>query len=151
MSGFVDYLKQHTNAGRMVGKYQRYHDQRNGIPGAPPAAAYGAANPAGSMTNYPKPDPFDGAVGAPQSEMMGPQEQEMAGDTTALGPGPEAMARGKLVTQPTVARLGESGPEMVIPLNGKAGNHTSPRMLEGQLNMPHVGGMRYQRYRGYAK
>lgn len=150
MSGFADYLKQHTNAGRMVGKYQRYRDHHNGIPGAPPAAAYGAANPAGSMTNYPQPDPFDGAVGAPQSDMSGPQEQEMAGGNSPEGPPIESYGAGKLVTHPTVARLGEAGPEMVIPLNGKPGNHTRPDLLEGHLAQPQIKGVRYQRYRGFA-
>jgi hypothetical protein len=38
----------------------------------------------------------------------------------------EAMARGRIVTQPTLAKLGESGPEAVIPLTPRPENHFQP-------------------------
>jgi len=41
----------------------------------------------------------------------------------------EPMAAGKLVTTPTVAMLGENGPEAVVPMNGAPGNHTGAGML----------------------
>lgn len=128
VAGFLgNYAKQHTNAGRMVGKYQRYRDSRQA--GPPPPSAYGPPNPPGVTTNFPQPDPLDGNVDQPQADLHGGlQEQMMAGDDTALGP--EAMARGKLVTKPTIARLGEAGPEMVVPLNNKPGNHTSLAALQ---------------------
>lgn len=147
MSNFVDYLKQHTNAGRMVGKFQRYHAQHG-----PPPPSYTAGHPAQAPVSDPSqsPDPFDGSVDPSQAASSGPQEQEMAGGNSPNGPPIESYGGGKLVTQPTVARLGESGPEMVIPLNGKPGNHTRPDLLEGHLAPPQIKGMRYQRYRAFA-
>ncbi len=50
----------------------------------------------------------------------------------------ESLAQGKIVTKPTVARLGESGPEAVIPLSPTPGAKLSPDLLAG-------GPSRYQR------
>ena len=73
----------------------------------------------------------------------------------ALGEGPnpwlagEAMAAGQIVTKPTFARIGEHGPEAVVPLTPRAGNHLQPDILEGHVSGPKVPGVRYSRYRGF--
>lgn len=41
----------------------------------------------------------------------------------------EGMASGKMVTHPTIALLGEHGPEAVVPMDGKASNKISPGIL----------------------
>ena len=47
--------------------------------------------------------------------------------------GMDAFAGGKLVTQPTVAMLGEKGPEAVVPLNSAPGQKVTPGMLGGGI------------------
>lgn len=44
---------------------------------------------------------------------------------------PEAMAGGKLVTKPTLAMVGEHGPEAVVPLTDQPGAKTTPAILGG--------------------
>jgi hypothetical protein len=56
----------------------------------------------------------------------------------AIGAAFPGAAEGRIVTEPTIVRLGEREPEMVIPLNGRAGNKTSPAAM----------GSRYQSCRG---
>ncbi len=89
-------------------------------------------------------------------QMMGPhpvqsqdQTDEDIANMNAIQP--ENDARGKLITKPTIARLGESGPEAVIPLNNKAGNRVTPDLMEGHLMPPKVPGVRYQNFKGYIK
>lgn len=53
---------------------------------------------------------------------------------------PEAMAGGKIVTKPTLAMVGDSGPEAVIPMNPKPGAKTSPGMLGERARFQHVRG-----------
>lgn len=50
-----------------------------------------------------------------------------AGDTGGL----DAFGGGKIVTTPTVAKLGDKGPEAVIPLTSQPGEKLSPGMLGG--------------------
>lgn len=42
---------------------------------------------------------------------------------------PEPMAAGKVVTSPTVALLGDKGPEAVVPLTDQPGNRVSTKMF----------------------
>lgn len=62
---------------------------------------------------------------------------------------PEPMARGRIVTKPTTALLGESGPEAVVPLNNNPQNRVTPAILNSltpryhggdhlRLRVPHV-------------
>lgn len=54
----------------------------------------------------------------------------------------EDLGAGKLVTKPTIARIGEKGPEAIIPLTPRAGNKLSPDLLRGfPSGIPHP---RYQ-------
>jgi hypothetical protein len=144
VGGFLsDYAKNHTGAGRMVGKYQRYRAAHQQPIGTSPTDPESGVQPSAP------PNPYDGAAGQSQQDLMGgSQEQQWTGDDTAFGP--EPMAHGKLVTKPTIAKLGESGPEIVIPLNNAPGNHTRPDLLMGHLQPPQVQGLKYQRYKGYA-
>ena len=56
---------------------------------------------------------------------------------------------GTVVSQPMIAKLGEHGPEAVIPLNARAQNRMQPDMLEGHITAPKVPGVRYSRYRTF--
>lgn len=58
-------------------------------------------------------------------------------------------AKGTIVTKPTIARIGESGPEAVVPLTPRPGNHLNPDILEGHVSEPKVPGVRYSRYKTY--
>ena len=60
----------------------------------------------------------------------------------------EAAAQGTVVTRPTIAKLGEEGPEAVVPLTPRAGNKMQPDLLEGRIAEPSVPGIRYSRYKG---
>jgi hypothetical protein len=63
------------------------------------------------------------SVGAPVQPMGMPGPAPMPQMPAPQGPMPgiPAMAGGGVVTQPTVALLGEAGPEAVVPLNGAPG------------------------------
>lgn len=59
------------------------------------------------------------------------------------------MAGGQIVTRPTYARLGESGPEAVVPLHPTPSAKLSPDLLEGHLSPPRVPGVKYSRYKSF--
>lgn len=86
----------------LYSRYKRAHSPTAQQPGATPS--------------------FDSSLVQP--EPVGPQIMSNSPD--------EAMARGKIVTQPTLAKLGESGPEAVIPLTPRPDNHFQPDMLMGR-------------------
>jgi hypothetical protein len=54
-----------------------------------------------------------------------PQEQAPSASDSLAGLTPELMASGRLVTSPTVAMIGEKGPEAVVPLNNNPMNKVS--------------------------
>lgn len=56
----------------------------------------------------------------------------------------EDLGAGKLVTKPTIARVGEKGPEAIIPLTPRAGNKLSPDLLRGFPS-----GIPHPRYRSF--
>lgn len=58
-------------------------------------------------------------------------------------------AEGTVVTKPTIAKLGEKEPEMVVPLHSKAANRIQPDILEGRISPPRVPGVHYSRYRSF--
>ena len=58
---------------------------------------------------------------------------------------------GSIVTQPTLAKIGEHGPEAVVPLTPRAGNKLQPDLLEGHITPAKVPGVRYSRYRSYSR
>ena len=78
-------------------------------------------------------------------------QPDMQTDDEQFGGEPDSLARGKIVTTPTIARLGDRGPEAVIPLNSHVGAHVRPDMLEGHLQAPKVQGIRYQQAKGFVK
>lgn len=99
----------------------------------PPAMspnAPGAPNPPGP------PGPPDSSAGDEGAGLAGNVIEDLA-------------AGGKLVTTPTIAKIGEKGPEAVIPLTPRAGNKLQPDILQGQVAAPSVPGMKLARYRGY--
>ncbi len=109
-------------AHRLMNRYRR--DPNN--PTAPPAPVEPP------VPGYPQPaDP-----GPADESGSTPMDYENAG-------------QGKLVTHPIIARVGEKGPEAIIPLNNAPGNHVRPDMLQGHLAPPKVPGMRYQKFKGY--
>ena len=96
-------------------------------------------------------DPMGDAAGSQDSQMSSsytPQPQMDTGDDS--GPmGYDNAAKGILVTKPIIARVGESGPEAIVPLNNQPGNKVRPDLLEGHLAPPHMPGVRYQKFKGY--
>lgn len=123
------------------------------------------------LPSLPQPHAQDSAdIGGMQNNELGnqwsrPDPQSSGGAGTdflhkklgleSLAPGgsggvvPEAMAHGKIVTSPTIARVGESGPEAVIPLTPRAHNKLNPDLLEGHITNPKVPGIRYSSYRHF--
>lgn len=93
-------------AAKFGGTY-RAHRQDQADPSKTNPGAYGPANPAGSMTNFPQPD-----------------EEADSPDATP-------MADGQVVTKPTLALVGENEPEMVVPLGYRARAKTRPSMAFG--------------------
>lgn len=76
------------------------------------------------------------------------QHQKQGGGLTSMLPMLLA-EHGTVVTKPTIVKLGEKEPEMVIPLHPKAGNHIQPDILEGRVSPPRVPGVHYSRYRSF--
>jgi hypothetical protein len=62
---------------------------------------------------------------------------------------PINMARGGVVTEPTLAVVGESGPEAVVPLNSKPDNYGRPSMVFGS-EVVRTPRKRFERQYGYA-
>jgi hypothetical protein len=60
-----------------------------------------------------------------------------------------AAASGTVVTSPTIAKIGEKGPEMVVPLKARGGNRIQPDVLEGHITPPKSPNIRYSRYRSF--
>lgn len=122
-----------------------------GNPNAGPEALQGA-NQAAGMKDLSMP-------GAGASADIGPDQAAMAnsqwnqptsgGSGGGLLGGILSAAQGTLVTKPTLARIGESGPEAVIPMNNRPGNKVQPDLLEGHLANPKIPGVKYSRYKGY--
>lgn len=59
----------------------------------------------------------------------------------------EPMAHGRMVTKPTLALLGERGPEAVVPMNTNPENKVSMPPTPGILRPPEMVQPRYPRYR----
>jgi hypothetical protein len=85
----------------------------------------------------------DSALSPQTQDQPSPQGIE---DTIDLAD--DSFARGKIVTSPTVAMLGEKGPEAVVPLNNQPDNKVSGAMLTDQpIAQPHtLGGTARARY-----
>jgi hypothetical protein len=141
-----------------AGPYARYQS-----PSAPPGATTPMAPPV-----PPAPDTSGGTAGgsqwgasAPKSGLIGQVMQ--GGGSGATGDGAadaeagiggdvaEAalLAGGGVITQPTLARIGERGPEAVVPLTPRPGNKMQPDLLEGHGAAPHVPGVKYSRYKSF--
>ena len=71
----------------------------------------------------------------------------------ATGPAADAalmmLGGGGIVTKPTLARIGERGPEAVVPLTPRPGNKLQPDLLEGHVTAPKVPGVKYSRYKSF--
>jgi len=92
-------------------RYGAYPPQGTGTrPQAPPTSPVGP--PTGTRPQYPP----QGAYGAPRPTGMRPQMQQN---------------QPQIVTQPTRARLGQNGPEAVVPLNPNQRSRTRPGMFSG--------------------
>ncbi len=106
--GYAKYKAQQSPLGRAIaGGMNRYRQHR-----ADQAVQSNAAE---------QPMPYDPST-MPQLQAQG--ESELAGIQ------PDLMAQGRIVTEPTVALLGEKGDEMVIPMNGDPNNKTSMPMRQ---------------------
>lgn len=113
--GYAKYRAQHTPLGQAIaGVRQRYRQQ----------------NPS------PQPQQPDTGVPMPQPEAMG--------DPDLAGLQPDMMAHGRMVTKPTVALLGERGPEAVVPMNSDPNNKISMPAVPG-MRLPMVPHPRYRR------
>ena len=100
-----------------------------------------SANKAAGLTDLSTP----GAGQDATMQSMIPDAASMA----VMSPWNQNLAGGKLITSPVVARLGESGPEAVVPLTPRPGNKLQPDLLEGHVGAPRVPGVQYSRYRRF--
>lgn len=98
-----------------------------------------------------------GLSGQPTAPMKGPDQtqslqnrvngvnDDQAGANGALMDALPMYGSGKMVSKPTIAMIGDKGPEMVLPMNGKGSNKTDGLSLNDQagprINYP-VGGTR---------
>jgi hypothetical protein len=113
-----------TQLGQSVGKVAgKYINGRGVDPSKTNPAFYGPPNPAGS-----------GPLGPPQSPMpptppLGPQASHVEPLDESGAP---MMADGQIVTKPTLAIIGESEPEAVVPLGYRANAKVRPSMAFGK-------------------
>lgn len=99
-----------------------------------------------SASGGPSLDPLYSAPDASQD----PSDPGLGIQSRWTGTQMPSYGKGKLVTHPVVARLGESGPEAVIPLTPRVGNKLQPDLLEGHGAAPKVPGVSYSRYKGFS-
>jgi hypothetical protein len=97
-----------------------------------------AAPPPGMEDTAPQP-----ALSPATQDSPPPQAMDDALDLAS-----DSFARGQIVTSPTIARLGESGPEAVVPLSGGPHDKVSGAMLTDQpIAAPHnLGGTARARF-----
>jgi hypothetical protein len=117
-----------------AGPYARYQSGggmgQNPMPGPPPALT-GPASVAGAG---------EGVAGAAAG----------AGDAAGgMGIGADLLAGGSVITEPTLARIGERGPEAVVPLTPRPSNKMQPDLLEAHGTAPKVPGVKYSRYKSF--
>lgn len=127
-------------AGDVYGRYKRRQNQPNGVAPAPPLPG----DPA-SLSDTPAPD----NLASPPNQAMPDQPDNSIQESAALSPWRQPQShsgasvagallpmigaeQGTVVTEPTIAKVGENGPEMVVPLNPRAGNHLQPDILQGR-------------------
>ena len=117
---------------------------------APPASAQGPQP--GSAVN-PQSNLADTGAGAAASGNGASAAADAGVVDAATGPASDAalmmLGGGGIVTKPTLARIGERGPEAVVPLTPRAGNKLQPDLLEGHITAPKVPGVRYSRYKSF--
>ena len=110
--------------------YSMYKRARSGAPGLPTPQGPPPVNPDGTPAPEPLAAPPDAAL---PPEMAGGQQSPVPSSSPWQHywqqPPMDSMAKGQIVTHPTVARLGESGPEAVIPLSPTPGAKLSPDLL----------------------
>jgi hypothetical protein len=86
------------------------------------------ANPAGSMTNYPRPDPSTVEGQALSGLDTAGMDAGVGGMGGGLG---IPMAQGRVVSRPTLALLGENEPEAVVPLSHRPDAKVRPNLAGG--------------------
>lgn len=128
MGGFNSYLGQYPGQRTVRGIQNLVHGPMNGFrtfrqaynhyvhpaqgPNPTQLTPTGVAgNPTGSVVGYP----------TQASDESGQMDQSQ----TDNGSDPSPLATGRIVTKPTTALLGESGPEVVVPLNADPRNHVN--------------------------
>lgn len=116
--------------------------------GVPPAFGNLAAPGAGQQSSLANVLPQEAQMYGSQWNQGQPQQQGSGAVINALL-GKINAAQGTLVTSPTIARIGEKGPEAVVPLTPRPGNKMQPDILEGHVSAPRVPGVRYSRYRTF--
>ena len=118
-----------------AGPYARYQSPATPQMPAPPQAP--VAPPVDETTG--------GGFGNNQWSTPAPKPGSQAGGMDGLAT--LAAGSGAIVTSPTIAKIGERGPEAIVPLTPRAGNKLQPDMLEGHIAGPRVPGVRYSRYK----
>lgn len=129
--------------GAMGNAITRYRQAHQSAPGSPmnhmdqspvPQANGGPSDPASLVADQ---TPIDQGNDDGENDSLTPPQsysppqadnQSAADDAEELG-SLAMLARGKIVTKPTVAILGESGPEKVVPLNANPENRVLPGPL----------------------
>jgi hypothetical protein len=138
--------------------YQRYLSGRNptGTPQMANKPGYGqVANTAGWTINGQPlgdnaPAQGPGAMGQIPGPTGPPGADPMATDVGSdMGSGIPQLAGGTLITKPTIAKIGEAGPEAVVPLTPRPGNKMQPDIIEGRVAAPRVPGVHYSRYKSF--
>jgi hypothetical protein len=145
MGGFLNTLGAigkgivaNSGPGRMMNRYGRHQQPQMMGPHPNQPQSQTDQDIANMQAIPPEPGSMPPQPNAPMGEDSGPLGYENA-------------AKGVLVTKPTIARVGESGPEAIVPLNNAAGNKVRPDLMEGHLQPPKVPGVRYQNFKGYIK
>ena len=97
-------------------------------------------------------EPSQGPGGGSPTPDSTPEEPVSTGPTAGLqdiGDVADSLAQGRIVTKPMIARIGEKGPEAVVPLTPRPGNRLQPDILEAHVSAPKIPGIKYSRYKGF--
>ena len=170
-SGYLQGLAQSSPLGNAVynafnapqqptaGPYARYQSPSNAMtpmpappPPAPPVdtsmsgSQWGASAPKSGLLGNVAKAVHPGATGD-AADGIADAGADAAADSVAVDAA--LLAGGGIITKPTLARIGEKGPEAVVPLTPRPGNKMQPDLLEGHMGMPHVPGVKYSRYKSF--
>jgi hypothetical protein len=123
-----DFQNQERPFGRYAAQPQQAQSNAAGL-GTQQSAMSGMLTQMSSQQQNPIQPQQQQAPQGGQTQQQQPQSFASPFGNMRFG-NPSAMQDGQMVTKPTLALIGEDGPEAVVPLDGHAGSKLTPSMMQ---------------------